>query len=257
MVGVFGEKANASQLELKSVSLGEEGLKNLSDWSPDVLLLSLSLKDMDGFAFLTKKNSLGGELANIPVILISDAGLPTEISQALSLGVKDYVVKAQFNAEELLAKIHAQIKLFDILRHGQDISIDKSETVNRQVVWVEDDKFLSDLIAKKVSGSDEYKFIFFRTGEEALEYLDKSIPDIIVLDILLPGMDGFEILRRIKDNKNLKEVPVILFSNFGQDSDRKRGEELGAAKFLVKATMNLDEVIDAIKEIVREKNLPK
>jgi two-component system phosphate regulon response regulator PhoB/two-component system alkaline phosphatase synthesis response regulator PhoP len=67
---------------------------------------------------------------------------------------------------------------------------------------------------------------------------------------LLSGIDGFEILKRIKANDSLKKIPVILLSNLGQKSDVEKGTTLGAAKFLVKATMTLDEIVDEIQQVV-------
>ncbi len=121
----------------------------------------------------------------------------------------------------------------------------------KKVVWVEDDKFLNNIITRKLSAT---KCIFFNTGkgEEALEIINKEVPDIIMLDILLPGMDGFEILRRVKSDPKTKGIPVILLSNLGQASDIEKGKSLGAVLFMVKATVTPDEIIDQIKEVLTE-----
>ena len=74
-----------------------------------------------------------------------------------------------------------------------------------------------------------------------------------MLDILLPGMDGFEILRRIKSNPKTKNIPVILLSNLGQTSDIEKGKSLGAVRFMVKATVNPDEIINQIQEVLDAK----
>lgn len=119
-------------------------------------------------------------------------------------------------------------------------------------MWVEDDAFLSDVIAKKLSSE---KAILFHTanGEEAFPMAEKEMPDIILLDILLPGMDGFEILRQLKKSEKTRSIPVILFSNLGQREDIDKGKDLGAVKFLVKATVTLDEIVGEIKNTLPEK----
>ena len=119
----------------------------------------------------------------------------------------------------------------------------------KKIVWVEDDEFLIDIIARKLSVT---KCIFSHTseGEKALKIINKEIPDIIILDIILSGMDGFEILRRIKSDPKIKQIPVILLSNLGQASDIEKGKNLGAARFLVKATVTPNEIIDQIKEVL-------
>lgn len=122
----------------------------------------------------------------------------------------------------------------------------------KKVMWVEDDAFLSDVIAKKLASE---KAILFHTanGEEAFAMAEKEVPDIILLDILLPGLDGFEILRQLKKNDKTKGIPVILFSNLGQKTDIDKGKDLGAVKFLVKATVTLDEIVSEIKNTLPEK----
>ncbi len=119
----------------------------------------------------------------------------------------------------------------------------------KKVMWVEDDKFLNDIIARKLSG-EKSRLIHAGTGEEALTILEKEKPDVILLDILLPGLDGFEILRRIKADAKTKSIPVILLSNLGQKTDIDKGKSLGAVRFLVKATVTLDEIVDEVKTVV-------
>jgi CheY-like chemotaxis protein len=116
----------------------------------------------------------------------------------------------------------------------------------KKVMWVEDDKFLSDVIAKKLS-SEKAHLVHTAVGEEAFPLAEKELPDIILLDILLPGLDGFEILRLLKKSDRTRSIPVILFSNLGQKSDIDKGKDLGAVKFLVKATVTLDEIVSEIK----------
>ncbi len=119
----------------------------------------------------------------------------------------------------------------------------------KKVVWVEDDQFLNGIIKRKLSKT---KCLYFNAegGEEALKIIDKEMPDIVMLDILLPGMDGFEILRRIKSNQKTREIPVILLSNLGQTSDIEKGKSLGALRFMIKATVTPDEIINQIKEVL-------
>ena len=114
------------------------------------------------------------------------------------------------------------------------------------ILVVEDDKLLSDLLLRKLGGGS-YHVMHARTGEEALELLKNEKPDVILLDILLPGVDGFEVLKQVKGSPLLKKIPVIVLSNLGQESDLAKGKELGAKKFLIKATLTLDDVVRVIE----------
>lgn len=122
----------------------------------------------------------------------------------------------------------------------------------KRILWVEDDPFLKDIITKKLSMQNFVLFLA-RNSDEAFRLIElEKAPDVIMLDVLLSGVDGFEILRQLKENLKVKHVPVILLSNLGQQADIDRSNELGAAKFLVKATLTLDEIIEEIKKVLRD-----
>ena len=116
-------------------------------------------------------------------------------------------------------------------------------------MWVEDDKFLSDIIARKLV-SEKCKLTHATDGGEALTILEKEIPDLILLDILLPGMDGYEILSRVKSNDITKKIPIIVLSNLGQKANIDLAKKLGASSFLVKATVTLDEIVVEMKKVL-------
>lgn len=87
-------------------------------------------------------------------------------------------------------------------------------------------------------------------GESALKMAQRLNPNLILLDLLLPKLNGFEVLKNIKANPALKEIPVIVLSNLGDDSDIERAKTLGAADYFVKANTNLSDLENKIKEIL-------
>jgi len=119
----------------------------------------------------------------------------------------------------------------------------------KKIVWVEDDNFLANIITRKFSAT-KCKLLHFSEGTEALKAISTELPDAVVLDILLPGMDGFEILSKIKEDPKTKNIPVIMLSNLGQPSDIKKGKSLGADHFMVKATVAPDEIVGQIKDVL-------
>ncbi len=116
----------------------------------------------------------------------------------------------------------------------------------RKIVWIEDDPFLSSLIAKKLSIVGA-KMINYKSGKEALAAMEKDTPDVVILDLVLTGESGFDVLQNIKKMPALKAVPVILLSNLAEESDQKKGLELGAEKFLIKSNLSLDQIISEIQ----------
>ena len=134
----------------------------------------------------------------------------------------------------------------EINKHSNAVNLE-----GKKIVWVEDDKFLADIIKRKFADT-KCTFFHFAEGVEALKTINAEIPDIIMLDLLLPGMDGFEILRQIKSDPKTKDIPVILLSNLGQVDDINKGKSLGATRFVVKATVAPNEIIEQIKEVLME-----
>lgn len=116
----------------------------------------------------------------------------------------------------------------------------------KKVLIVEDDNFLRSLTAKRLE-KEGYKVAVAIDGESALVTAKDENPDLILLDLLLPGLDGFAVLGKLKANADLKKVPVIVFSNLGQKEDIEKAKLLGADEFLIKANFTLDDVMDKIK----------
>lgn len=118
-----------------------------------------------------------------------------------------------------------------------------------KILIVEDDKFLRDLISRKLKGSG-YDIVEAIDGEEGVTKAGEEMPDLILLDLILPGMDGFEVLEKIKEDPKTSQIPVIILSNLGQREDIERGLRLGAEDFLVKAHFTPAEIIEKIKKVL-------
>ena len=123
----------------------------------------------------------------------------------------------------------------------------------RKILIVDDDTFLIDMYALKFS-QGSFEVYTAPSAKEAISKIkDGLVPDVILLDIMMPEMDGFEMLEQInKDNLANKAIKIIL-SNKGQQSDIDKGKELGVAGYLVKANSTPAEVIEKVLEIVSKK----
>ncbi|MFA6547435.1 MAG: response regulator [Candidatus Magasanikbacteria bacterium] len=117
------------------------------------------------------------------------------------------------------------------------------------VLLVEDDVFLSGIYQKKFE-MEGYKVSLADNGEKALVEVKKKKPDIVMLDILLPKLDGFAVLSKIKSDPATKDIPVILLTNLGQKDDVEKGLQMGAADYLIKAHFKPSEVVDKIKKVL-------
>ncbi len=113
---------------------------------------------------------------------------------------------------------------------------------------VEDDKFLSELISTKLT-KEGFAVTLATDGESGLQKATTESPEIILLDIMLPGMSGFEVLESLKASADeaIKNIPVLILSNFGQESKVQQGLKLGAKDYLVKANFTTGEIVEKIK----------
>lgn len=115
-----------------------------------------------------------------------------------------------------------------------------------KILIVEDDTFLQGLSASKLS-KEGYEVTTAGDGDEAIKTLETLTPDIILLDLVLPGTDGFSVLKKIRETDATKAIPVIVFSNLAQDEDIKKAKDLGANDFMIKSNFTLDELSEKIK----------
>ncbi len=232
---IIQQKLKEAGFETLSVNTGAVALEQIHLATPDLIVLDMELSSADPFDILKEKQDDKG-IKDIPLIIISKSGDLAEVKKALNLGVKDYLVKAQLNLDEFVTKVKTQLNK---PKTGKDVGNTLS---GKKVMWVEDDQFLSDLISRKL-GNQGCRLLYARTGEEALKLLEDETPDIIILDILLPGISGFDVLEKIKVDPRLKSLPVVILSNFSQNNEIEKATKLGANKFLVKASIVLDDLV--------------
>lgn len=119
-----------------------------------------------------------------------------------------------------------------------------------KILVVEDDTMLNKIYQTKL-GILGYQMLAAFDGEEGLKKMQSEKPHVVLLDLMLPKKSGFEVLEAAKQSAQ-NHVPVIILSNLGQESDIKRGMELGAVDFLVKSNVKLESVIQKVENILQK-----
>jgi len=120
------------------------------------------------------------------------------------------------------------------------------------ILLVEDDKFLSTLLKNRME-KDGLSVVHASDGEEAINILrTSSKPSLILLDIILPKKNGFEVLEEIQRDSEFNKIPVIIISNLGQDEDMSKGKDLGAFAYYVKAKMSIDDLVAKVKSFIAD-----
>jgi CheY-like chemotaxis protein len=222
------------------VENSKDFLAKVKTFKPDLALVDLNLPIVEGYELYNPV--VHKDITKLPVIMVSNSGDPVQMKRIPATpAVKDYIIKFHIEPDEIIQKVEGAFG-----RKVKEIKIieDKKSKIpnGKKVLWVEDDKLLSNILSKKLETAG-YELIKIANGKEALGVLETKVPDLIILDILLPEMNGFDILQAIKQRANLRGVPVIILSNLSRQTDIERAKNLGANRFLVKAAVSLDEIL--------------
>jgi len=120
----------------------------------------------------------------------------------------------------------------------------------KKILIIEDDKFLRELIGQKLM-QEGFNIAEAVDGEKGIRAVKEEKPDLVLLDLVLPGIDGFEVLARMKGEVETAQVPVIILSNLGQKDDIEKGLKMGAVDYLIKAHFTPAEIIDKIRTVLK------
>ena len=198
---------------LKTARDGIEGLKLIKEEMPDLLILDLLMPRMDGFAVIKELRS-SPDYATLSIIIlttvIEDASHRRyELETGVGMDVQDYIEKPVAPAE-LLHRV-------------------KTVLEQPYILVVDDDPDILDSLIS-VLKSQPYRLQAARDGQLCMEMIGKRIPDLLILDLLLPKMDGFAVVRELRKEARYAELPIIILTALAEDASRRRYElELGKA----------------------------
>lgn len=227
---------------------GSEAFKVIAATKPDLIVLDMILTGTDGYEILLQKQASPGILS-IPVFFLSTQGVPINMRLIPEGSVTEFSVSMQPDPGDIVFRINRLFGQPDAT--GATSAPQAPEEVKKKkVLWVEDDKLIGNILGKKIMASG-YELHHSTNGQDALKAVENFTPDAIVLDLMLPGMNGFEILQKFKANPKLNKIPVMILSNLSKPSDIEKAKMMGVKKFFVKAAMSLDQIIEQIEDMVR------
>ena len=128
---------------------------------------------------------------------------------------------------------------------------DRRKNMAKKILFVEDEPSLQKTISE-VLIQEGFQVLSASDGEEGLRFAANENPDLILLDLILPKKDGFEVLKELKADEKMKDIPVIVLTNLEGVGDVEKALSLGAKTYLVKANYELDDVLKLVKEHVRK-----
>jgi DNA-binding response OmpR family regulator len=188
----------------------------------------------------------------LPIFALVDDDT-TSIEHVLSLGAADYFTPTE-TVNSILHKV--RIVLGDSENSAGNTVIDIGNPVQNlkahgiKVMIIEDDHLLANLLSISLAKAN-FPYFINTTGQGVIKDIDTFQPDIIVLDLMLPGVSGFDILSEVRTHSKYKNLPVLIFSNRDSDEDKQRANELRADGFYVKAMTDLSVLLHTIETIVK------
>lgn len=123
---------------------------------------------------------------------------------------------------------------------------------NKKIIIAEDEPILIEMY-KLYFERAGYEVLKANNGRECIDFVKKEKPDIILLDILMPRVDGWEVLKQLKTDPETKQIPILVFSNLGQTQEIQKGLDLGADDYVVKSNMTPKELLEKVEGMIRKK----
>ena len=220
------------------VTTAAEARRVLADGVPSLILLDLFLPDADGRTLLLELREQPAT-AEVPIIIISaNSGVPAK-AECFALGATGFLEKP-LEPELLEALVGAQLR--NVARPANP-----PRNTGRRILLVEDDNLVASVLKHRLD-REGYSVAYFDDGLAALDALNEEFA-LAILDVKLPGMDGFDLLQRMRERTELAETPVIILTALGGERDVLRGFQLGANDYITKPFSPI-EVIARVKRLL-------
>jgi DNA-binding response OmpR family regulator len=255
---------------------GEQALERLQYTRPDMILLDIMMPGIDGYE-VCRRLKESDEYSEIPIIFMSALEDPVDKVKGLELGAVDYITKP-YKVEEVLARIRNQFHIQDLSKqldatqealkkpkgeqtepfHASFLPSEQAGpgeiTIKARTVLFVEDEISSRRMLKSFLDPYYYRTIFAQNYDETLQQLKENRPDIILLDVRLPGVDGFEICQRLKRSDDYKNIPVIFITALDDVADTVKGLEVGAVDYITKPYNN-EELLGRISTHIKIRRL--
>ena len=222
--------------EVRTVAKSNEVLAQAKAYQPSLITLDLMLDGKSGFEILELLKS-EPETKDIPVIIASV--MPNQRTKSLALGAADYIVKP-FEQTKVLNTVHRLVLNVEEQNNGAKIN---------KVLVVDDDKDIVNWLQTALTDR-EFEVAGTTTGQQALELVNQTKPDLILLDLKLPDMDGFLVIKKLRENEETANIPIIVITGTSLDQSHDTIKVLGlGASHLITKPFSFDDLVSEIKRL--------
>jgi len=246
---------------------GEEALRQIVTAKPNLILLDVMLPGIDGFETCRQlKNNPA--TVEIPVIFLTALAETADRVTGFEAGGADYITKP-FDFKEVAVRVNTRLTIQKLQRRlrpkSSFVASEEKKVTDEEkatILIVDDDSMTLQLLVGYLNGLG-FKTIGVQSGEEAIEQVGDTRPDLILLDVLMPGIDGFETCQQLKSNPITKEIPVIFMTALTEMTDKVRAFKAGGADYITKphlyaevvTRVNTHLTLQTLQRQLREKKL--
>jgi two-component system, cell cycle response regulator len=263
LVEIYEKKLSAAGFEVKVVSSGATVQSEMASWKPDIVLLDMVLPDMDGFEILeaVKKDE---EIKNIPVYVFSNLSAKEDIERTTALGAAGFLTKSNFTPTQLAEEVKKLLNHPALSSHVPEAPLvqgtqtvpdagisQKSEPTGHKVLIIEDEDIFIEMFGDKLK-QEGFEVVAANNGKWGIREAEKGGFDCILLDMMMPAMNGYEAIQELRSNEITKNIPVIILSNSALDSEVQKALELGANAYYIKTQITPGEVTEKVKELIKK-----
>lgn len=227
---------NYSVIEARNAEIGMDLAKK---HHPDLILMDIQLPGLDGLA-ATRMLKQDMNLRDIPIVALTSYAMEGDQEKAIAAGCKGYITKP-IDTRSFLDTVAGFVRF----------TRTQTKSRKKKILIVDDDHLNVKLLVTMFTGSD-YEILKAYDGEDALDVIGRENPDLILLDIMMPKIDGYRVLEILKSSSNTHDVPVIMITALDSVEEKVRGLEAGADEFLNKP-VNKPELLARVKSLLRMK----
>ena len=220
---LLARRLSQAYYDVIDVGSGQEALDAIENRKIDLVLLDILMPDMDGYEVLEQLKE-NPNTRTIPVIMLTAVHEMDSVVRCFELGADDYLTKP-YNIPFVRSRIASCLR-------GK-ANINNEESTSARILVVDDNNVNRDILQRRLE-REGYIVDTAENGRQALEEIDNQKYDLILLDILMPEMDGYDVLRALKASDKHKQIPVIMLTAVHESDSVRSCIEMGAADYLLK-----------------------
>lgn len=261
---IYQKKFSDSGFEVFAVDSGDQVLALAKKEKVDVVLLDLIIPKMNGFEVLENLKS-GKYDPDTKVIIFSNLSQKEDREKAQKLGADGFISKADYTPSALVKEVQRLLNQFSEEEknerkngkingeNGEMAGVENSEkqTVSGKILMIEDEDIFEEMFGGKLR-QDGYEVIFAKNGVWGLNEALKNNYDLMIIDMILPGMTGDEIVSRLKLEEKTKNLPIIILSASVEEQMEKKVREMGVSAFFVKTQLIPSELSKKVEELLNK-----